>query len=55
MDLLWADPASSEVESSGALDSHGFGAGLRGGDTFCFGAAAVEEFLNTYGFQVRMV
>ena len=51
MDLLWADPASADTEKSGSLDERGFGPGLRGGDTFCFGAAAVEEFLNTFGFQ----
>ena len=52
MDVLWADPASRETELTGGLDSNGFGAGIRGGDTFCFGEAAVDAFLAAYGFDM---
>jgi hypothetical protein len=51
MDVLWADPASQLMETTGKLDSSGFGPGIRGGDTFCFGDAAIEAFLQAYGFQ----
>lgn len=52
MDVLWADPASVQMEASGSMDASGFGPGIRGGDTFCFGEAAVDAFLHAYGFQV---
>ena len=52
LDLLWADPASPDQECNGHLDANGFGVGLRGGDTICFGEAAIDDFMKRNNFQV---
>ena len=43
-DCLWSDPASEAMEPK--LPSSGFGDSPRGGGAVCFGAAAVDNFLN---------
>ncbi|KAK8797073.1 hypothetical protein WA158_004283 [Blastocystis sp. Blastoise] len=46
-DLLWADPAQANQESM--LDDDGFGEGERGPGAICFGAKAVNDFLEDNG------
>lgn len=47
LDMLWADPATNEMEDeyTGGLREDGFGPGLRGGDTVCYGTRAIDAFL----------
>lgn len=47
MDACWADPADDESN----LDAHGFGDNPRGTGVILFGNAAVDTFLDRYGFQ----
>ena len=47
-DLLWADPAQANQESS--LNDDGFGQGERGPGAICFGAKAVTDFLSENKF-----
>ncbi|CAM9947186.1 unnamed protein product, partial [Discosporangium mesarthrocarpum] len=42
-DCLWSDPAKEDQELM--LDSTGFGESLRGGGAICFGAKAINDFL----------
>lgn len=48
-DCLWSDPATKAQEAQ--LDESGFGASLRGEDAVCFGAAAVNQFLEATGLS----
>eukprot|EP00939_MAST-03C_sp_MAST-3C-sp1_P004538 g4538.t1 len=51
MDLIWADPASSSMETTGALDRTGFGHSPRGSGVSCYGTRAVEKFLQANGLS----
>lgn len=46
-DTCWSDPAEDE----GSLDAYGFGPNPRGNGVILFGARAVEQFLDRYGFE----
>lgn len=47
MDTCWADPAENE----GKLDKWGFGSNPRGTGVILFGAKAVEDFLDHFGYE----
>eukprot|EP00940_MAST-03C_sp_MAST-3C-sp2_P000823 g823.t1 len=49
VDLLWSDPAKARQE--GFLNADGFGEGLRGPDAICYGAKAVDDFLQRFGLS----
>ena len=55
LDLLWSDPASTEMEELGWLDPSGFGASPRGEFATAFGHTAVDNFLrvNDLSYIVR--
>lgn len=46
-DTCWSDPAEDEAP----LDPYGFGPNPRGNGVILFGARAVEQFLDRYGFE----
>jgi len=46
-DVCWSDPA----EDDGRMDKYGFGNNPRGNGVIMFGSTAVEQFLETYGFE----
>jgi protein phosphatase len=46
-DTCWSDPA----EDDSTLDAFGFGPNPRGNGVILFGAKAVEQFLDRYGFE----
>lgn len=46
-DCCWSDPADDDEQT----DTFGFGANPRGGGVMIFGSAAVDSFLERYGFQ----